>query len=84
MTCRRTKMQGKTYNDMETGYHDCNGREESTGRRLDGQRMVENFGNRKALKDSTNKIMMKFCNMYRILRMRMQFTNAYTSHYSCI
>jgi hypothetical protein len=43
---------------METGYHVGNGREESTGRRLDGQRTVENFWNRKALKDATNQMMM--------------------------
>jgi hypothetical protein len=42
---------------METGYREGNGREESTGRRLDGQRTVENFGNRKALKDVTNRVM---------------------------
>jgi patatin-like phospholipase/acyl hydrolase len=30
----------------------------STGRRLDEQRTVENFGNRKVLKDATNRIMM--------------------------
>jgi hypothetical protein len=43
---------------METGYGDDNGREESTGRRLDGQRTVENFGNRKALRDAANRMMM--------------------------
>jgi hypothetical protein len=43
---------------METGYREGNGREESTGRRLDGQRTVENFGNRKVLKDATNRKMM--------------------------
>jgi hypothetical protein len=43
---------------METGYRDGSGREESTGRRLDGQRTVENFGNWKALKDATNRMMM--------------------------
>jgi hypothetical protein len=47
---------------METGYRDGNDREESAGRRLDGQRTVENFGNRKALKDATNRMMiMKEC-----------------------
>jgi hypothetical protein len=30
---------------METGYCEGNGREEFTGKRLDGQRTVENFGN---------------------------------------
>jgi hypothetical protein len=44
--------------DMGTGHRDENGREESTGRRLEGQRTVENFGNRKALKDTTNRMMM--------------------------
>jgi hypothetical protein len=58
MACRRTKTQGKTKNDMETSYHDGNNREESTRRRLDGQRKVENFGNRKALKDDINRMMM--------------------------
>jgi hypothetical protein len=43
---------------METGYRDDNGREESTGRTLEGQRTVENFGNRKVLKDATNRMMM--------------------------
>jgi hypothetical protein len=43
---------------METGYRDDNGREESSGRRLVGQRTVENFGIRKALKDATNRMMM--------------------------
>jgi hypothetical protein len=43
---------------METGYRDGNGGEESTGRRLDGQRTVENIWNRKALKDATNRVMM--------------------------
>jgi hypothetical protein len=43
---------------METGYRNDNDREESTGRRLDGQRTVENFGNRKALKDAINRKMM--------------------------
>jgi hypothetical protein len=47
---------------METGYQDGNGRDESTGRRLDGQRTVENFGNRKALKDATNQMMMMLVN----------------------
>jgi hypothetical protein len=42
---------------METGYRDDSDREEYTGR-LDGQRMVENFGNRKALKDAINRKMM--------------------------
>jgi hypothetical protein len=49
---------GENPNDMETGYRDSNGREGSTGRRLDRQRKVENFGNRKALKDDTNRMMM--------------------------
>jgi oligoribonuclease (3'-5' exoribonuclease) len=43
---------------METGYHDGNGRVEFTGRRLDGQRTVENFGNWKALTEATNWMMM--------------------------
>jgi hypothetical protein len=43
---------------METGYRDDNGREESTGRTLEGQRTVENFRIRKALKDATNRVMM--------------------------
>jgi hypothetical protein len=43
---------------METGHRDASGREEPAGRRLDGQRTVENFGNRKALKDATNRVMM--------------------------
>jgi hypothetical protein len=43
---------------METGYLDGNGRGESAGRRLDGQRLVENFGNRKALKVAKNQMMM--------------------------
>jgi hypothetical protein len=43
---------------METSYHDGNDREESTRRRLDGQRKVKNFGNRKVLKDDINRMMM--------------------------
>jgi hypothetical protein len=41
---------------METEYCDGNGREGLAGRRLDGQRTVENFGNRKAFKDATNRM----------------------------
>jgi hypothetical protein len=44
---------------METGYREGNGREEYTGRRLDGQRKEKNFGNRKALKNVTNRMIMK-------------------------
>jgi hypothetical protein len=43
---------------METGYREGNGRDESAERRLDGQRTVESFGNRKALKDVTNRMTM--------------------------
>jgi hypothetical protein len=49
---------------MERGYHDGSGREDSTGRRMVGQRMVENFGNRKALKDATNQMMISFPSHY--------------------
>jgi hypothetical protein len=42
---------------METGYRDGNDREILARRRLDGQRTVENFGNRKALQDATNRMM---------------------------
>jgi hypothetical protein len=38
-------------------YREGNGRDESAGRRLDGQRTVENFGNRKVLKVGTNRMM---------------------------
>lgn len=43
---------------METGHCDGNGREESAGRILDGRRTVANFGNRKALRDATDRMMM--------------------------
>jgi hypothetical protein len=43
---------------MKTGYRDGNGREECTGIRLDEQTTMENFGNRKALKDATNRMIM--------------------------
>jgi hypothetical protein len=49
---------------METGYREGNGREESTGRRLDGQRKEKNFGKRKALKNVTNRMMMMMNYMY--------------------
>jgi hypothetical protein len=58
MLCREKKMQGNTLNDMETGYRNGSGREECTGIRLDGQTTVENFGNRKTLKDATNRMIM--------------------------
>jgi hypothetical protein len=48
---------------MEAGYRDGSGREESAGRRLDGQRKVENYGNRKALKDATRGMMMMNYNL---------------------
>jgi hypothetical protein len=41
-------------------YRDGSGREESTGRRLDEQRTVENFGRRKAVKDAINRMMMNY------------------------
>jgi hypothetical protein len=43
---------------METGYRDENGREKYTEKRLDGERTVENFADRKALKDAKNRLMM--------------------------
>jgi hypothetical protein len=55
---------------VETGYPDGNGREESAGRRLDGQRTVENFGNRKALKDVTNRMMMMMMKLGVIFEVR--------------
>jgi hypothetical protein len=54
---QKDEVGGEDLNDMETGYRDDNGREQFTGRTLNGQRTVENFGNRKALKDATNWMM---------------------------
>jgi hypothetical protein len=54
-------------------YREGNGRDESAGRRLDGQRTVENFGNRKVLKGATNRMMIML--MLMLLLMMMQDLN---------